>query len=223
LPADSKHIEGKHMNREEWLIRVAEQMAPWADDQGYPLPRYRIAIGFPSTGKRIGECWDGSASADGRFEGLIRPDRSDEIQVATILAHELVHATVGLECGHKGAFRTVATQIGLEGKMTATTPGETFKRDVAPILAAVGPSLTQRSALALRARRRSKGPLEGRMWRVRLYGARHARVGGRGAPPARSMAACKLTASTSPRTPTPRALRTPPNGRYSEPAVVRYI
>jgi hypothetical protein len=130
------------MNREEWLIRVAEQMAPWFDDQGYPLPRYRVAIGFPSTGKRgkrIGECWDGSASADGTFEVLIRPDQSDPIDVAAILAHELVHAAVGLKCGHKGAFRTVATQIGLEGKMTATTAGAEFKRSVAPILAAVGP------------------------------------------------------------------------------------
>src|SRR5258707_13883249 len=96
------------MNREEWLNKVAERMAPWFEDQGYSLPRYRVAIGFPSTGKRgkrIGECWDGRASADGTFEVLIRPDQSDPIEVAAILAHELVHAAVGLECGHKGAFR----------------------------------------------------------------------------------------------------------------------
>src|SRR6266404_3727145 len=130
------------MNREEWLNQVAERMAPWFEDQGYSLPRYRVAIGFPSTGKRgkrIGECWDGRASADGTFEVLIRPDQSDPIEVAAILAHELVHAAVGLECGHKGAFRKVATRIGLEGKMTATRPGAAFKSNIAPILAAVGP------------------------------------------------------------------------------------
>jgi hypothetical protein len=27
-------------------------MTPWYEDQGYSLPRFRIAIGFPSTGKR---------------------------------------------------------------------------------------------------------------------------------------------------------------------------
>ncbi len=61
------------MNREEWLNLVADGMAPWFEDQGYPLPRCRTAIGFPSTGtrgKRIGECWDGQASADGTFEAL---------------------------------------------------------------------------------------------------------------------------------------------------------
>jgi len=87
------------MNREEWLNQVAERMAPWFENQGYSLPRYRVAIGFPSTGKRgkrIGECWDGRASADGTFEVLIRPDQSDPIEVAAILAHELVHAAVGL-------------------------------------------------------------------------------------------------------------------------------
>jgi hypothetical protein len=130
------------MNREEWLIKVAAGMAPWFKALGYALPRYRIAIGFPSTGrrgKRIGECWDGGASADGTFEILIRPDLDVPLDVAAILAHELDHAAVGLTCGHKGAFRTVALAIGLEGKMSATVPGEAFKRRVGPILAAAGP------------------------------------------------------------------------------------
>jgi hypothetical protein len=54
------------MNREEWLNLVAEQMAPWFEAQGHKLPRYRVAIGFPSTGKRgkrSGECWDGQVKA----------------------------------------------------------------------------------------------------------------------------------------------------------------
>ena len=126
------------MNRETWLEQVAQRMEPWFGS----LPPLRFAIGFPSTGKRgkrIGECWDGSASEDGRFEVLIRPDLADPVEVAAVLAHELVHAAVGCEVGHKGPFRKVATYIGLEGKMTATVPGETFKRSIAPILAEVGP------------------------------------------------------------------------------------
>src|SRR5258708_4489078 len=148
------------MKRGEGVNQVAERMAPWFEDQGYSLPRYRVAIGFPSTGKRgkrIGECWDGRASADGTFEVLIRPDQADPIAVAAILAHELVHTAVGLKCGHKGAFRTVATRIGLEGKMTATVPGAVFIGEVRSILEAVDP-LTRRSALALRARRPSRRP-----------------------------------------------------------------
>jgi hypothetical protein len=59
--------------------------------------------------------------------------------VASILAHGLVHAAVGVEQGHGPAFGKVARAIGLDGKLTATVPGERFVAAVAPILAEVGP------------------------------------------------------------------------------------
>lgn len=126
------------MNRETWLEAVADLMAPWFKE----LPPLRLAIGFPSTGKkgkRIGECWDGDSSEDGRFEILIRPDLADPMEVAAVLAHEMIHASVGLRAGHGRAFKAVAQRIGLEGKMTATVPGDAFKRAAIPILAKVGP------------------------------------------------------------------------------------
>src|SRR3546814_8536944 len=60
-------------------------------------------------------------------------------QIAAILAHELVHAAVGIPAGHGKAFKRVALGLGLVGQMRATTPGEAFLAAVAPILAAVGP------------------------------------------------------------------------------------
>ena len=130
------------MNREEWLIQVSAGMAPWFAALDCPLPHVRMAVGFPSTGRRgrrIGECWTGRASKDGAFEIFIRPDQDDAITVAAILAHELTHAAVGLEAKHGPRFAKVAKAIGLEGKMTATVPGDTFKRNVASILETVGP------------------------------------------------------------------------------------
>lgn len=126
------------MNREDWLQAVAARMVPWFGD----LPPLRFAIGFPSTGKkgrRIGEIWDAANSDDGHFEVLIRPDLDDPLEVSAVLAHELVHAAVGLKAGHGRAFRKVALAIGLQGKMTATVPGDAFKRSVSPILQEVGP------------------------------------------------------------------------------------
>jgi len=142
--------------REEWLQNVTGHMAGWYADLGYPLPKVRIAIGFPSTGRRgrrIGECWDQGASADSTFEIYIRPDLAEPEEVAAVLGHELVHAAVGLECGHKGPFRKVAVAIRLEGKMTATVAGPAFLAAVAPILAAVGPLPHARLALG-----QSSGP-----------------------------------------------------------------
>ncbi|OWK27685.1 hypothetical protein SPDO_31720 [Sphingomonas dokdonensis] len=113
-----------------------------------PLPsRVRVAIGFTSRGARgraIGECWDNRCSGDGHFEIFIRPDLAHApdampAQIAAILAHELVHAAVGIPAGHGKAFKRVAVGLGLIGRMTATTPGDAFLSAVAPILAAAGP------------------------------------------------------------------------------------
>src|SRR3546814_2114680 len=94
-----------HDNRESWLNAVAQGVAPLFEALDAPLPdRVRVAIGFTSRGakgKAIGECWDNRLSADGHFEIFIRPDLAHApdampAQIAAILAHELVHAAVGI-------------------------------------------------------------------------------------------------------------------------------
>ena len=118
-------------NRESWLNRVAIGMAPLFEELYAPLPsRVRVAIGFTSRGakgKAIGECWDNRCSGDAHFEIFIQPDLAHApdampAQIAAVLAHELVHAAVGIPAGH----------------------GKPFKRDaffaaVTPILTAAGP------------------------------------------------------------------------------------
>jgi len=130
------------MSREDWLIALAGEIRPWFEREGYDLSRFRIAIGFPGTGKRgnrIGECWDGACSADGTFEILIRPDQDDPVTVAGVLIHELIHVAVGLAVGHKGAFAKLARRLGLVGPMTATTVGDELRCDLVPMLATLGP------------------------------------------------------------------------------------
>ncbi len=135
-------------NRESWLNRVAVGMAPLFAALDAPLPsRVRVAIGFTSRGakgKAIGECWDNRCSGDGHFEIFIRPDLAHApdampAQIAAILAHELVHAAVGIAAGHGKAFKRVAVGLGLFGPMRATLPGDAFLAAIAPILARVGP------------------------------------------------------------------------------------
>ena len=135
-------------NRESWLNAVALGMAPLFEAVDAPLPdRIRVAIGFTSAGakgKAIGECWDNRLSADSHFEIFIRPDLAHApdampTQIAAILAHELVHAAVGIPAGHGKAFKRVALGLGLVGPMRATTPGYAFLAAIAPILTDVGP------------------------------------------------------------------------------------
>jgi hypothetical protein len=119
----------KHSTRETYLASATEYLAPLFTAHGFPLPAVRASVGIPAGGKggklkRIGECWSNLASADNTTEIFICPSQSEPVAVLAILLHELVHAAVGLKCGHKGAFKRVAVALGLEGKMTATVPGE---------------------------------------------------------------------------------------------------
>lgn len=131
------------MTREDYLNTATQALAPRFAALGYPLPNVRASVGIPAGGKggkfkRIGECWSPQASADKTTEVFICPSQSNAVDVLAILLHELIHAAVGLECGHKGAFKRVALALGLEGKMTATIPGAALKADLAAIVATLG-------------------------------------------------------------------------------------
>jgi len=107
--------------REAWLSAATVALRSRFATAGYPLPgKIRFAIGFPSTGrrgKRIGEHWHSTASADGTHEIYIRPDQANPAEVLGILAHELVHSAVPLGSGHGKVFKAAALAVGLSGPM----------------------------------------------------------------------------------------------------------
>ena len=130
--------------REEWLVALATELETVFKEHGANLPKYRVTCGFPSSGglaaknRTIGQCWDNTASADNTAEIIIGITQDDTMKVAGVLAHEMVHAAVGVQAGHGPKFRRLATAIGLQGKMTATTESKAFKQRVQPILDKLG-------------------------------------------------------------------------------------
>lgn len=133
-----------HTLRDAWLAEAVEKLRPLFIEAGTPIPeKVRASIGFPSRNagrsnkQRIGECW-GNPS-DGIPQVSVSPVTDDAAKILDILAHELVHATVGCECGHRGPFKRLALAIGLEGKMTATVPGEALAGKLKAIASKLGP------------------------------------------------------------------------------------
>jgi len=130
------------MTREEYLNKAARSLWPALVAAGATEPSaWRVSCGFPKGGrgnKRIGECWDASASGDSTYELFISPTIADSGVVLATLVHELIHAGVGLKCGHKGAFKTVARAAGLVGKLTATTAGPELQARLNVIIADIG-------------------------------------------------------------------------------------
>ena len=124
------------MNREQWLNAAADKIntvvfAP----HDVKAVDFRVSVGVPSGSRgaknsAIGQCWNPSTSAGNITEMFISPvlasagsEGDDNNGVLETLGHEMVHAIVGTECGHKGPFTRLAGKIGLVGKMTATQAG----------------------------------------------------------------------------------------------------
>lgn len=130
------------MTREEWLTDAVEWLKPMIVQAGgntFTRP-VRISVSFASRSprKRIGECWHCEASSDGSNQVFISPTMDDALQVLGVVAHELIHASDNGASKHSGYFVKVMKAIGLEGKPTATAPGDTFTRLVQPLLKQLG-------------------------------------------------------------------------------------
>lgn len=110
-------------------IAAHEIPVPFAD-----IERVRVSVGFPrgqrpsgrtrggGTFRILGTCHPRSHSTDGYTEIFISPECDDLPLILTTLAHELCHAVLDCQDGHRGRFKLVAHAIGLTGRMRDTKP-----------------------------------------------------------------------------------------------------
>ena len=129
--------------REQWLETAIELMKPHFAESipGVEFPKVRVSVGWPggkSGPRTIGQCWAPFTATDNVSQIFISPVLEDPILVLATLAHELIHAIDEVKSGHKGAFGVMARAIGLEGRLTATVPGEALSAVLATILEKLG-------------------------------------------------------------------------------------
>lgn len=124
-------------NRELFLQKAAEEQREWIKelDEGQDFELPLVSVGFPKgrrgRGKAIGQCHDKTASGDkARAHIFVSPEIKDPVEVLRILLHELVHASVGTQCGHRKEFRKLALALGFEAPMTETPAGEELKEQL---------------------------------------------------------------------------------------------
>lgn len=110
--------------REQWLMEGVSQFRPWLKEQKAPIPdKVAVSVGFPKGGRgghAIGQCWYPQTSVNGVTNMFVCPTQDEPVRVLDILLHECIHAGCGKDCGHKGEFKRIAKDLGLQGKMTAT-------------------------------------------------------------------------------------------------------
>jgi hypothetical protein len=131
------------LQRQQWLEAAVEALRIRFADAGYSIPeKVRVAIGWPKRAAScgaIGECWAVEASSDQHAELFISPQLTEGARILDVLAHELVHATVGPEAGHGKPFKQCALRIGLRGPMRSTTAGPDFVAWAEALFKRIGP------------------------------------------------------------------------------------
>lgn len=128
--------------RENWLNRASAMMIKQimipADVP--PMPeKWAVSVGWPKGSKKaIGQCWTPRVSAGEVTEMFISPALGDPVTVLATLLHELIHAAVGVEHKHGKLFSKPARRVGLEGKITATVPGEALTAKLVAMIEKLG-------------------------------------------------------------------------------------
>src|SRR5207248_10497975 len=131
--------------REAWLHAAASFLLDYMVEQGLPSVAVRVSCGWPVRGgvarRRtvIGQCFAPSACKDGKPQIFISPLLSESIDVLGTLLHELLHASVGCQHGHKKPFSQAARKVGLAGPPTATTVDDSLRPLLFSYMEQVGP------------------------------------------------------------------------------------
>lgn len=115
----------RYSTREGWLQAAIDAFRSVAEEvAGHDVPeRLYVSVGFP-TGTRkganraIGQCH--YTTKDGNSTLFVSPELGDPVRILDVLLHEVIHASLPVGTGHRGAFVAAMKAWGLGGKPTAT-------------------------------------------------------------------------------------------------------
>lgn len=130
------------MNREEWLNAALDEMRPWFEEAGAPIPpKVRASIGWMGGRGRksstIGQCWGPEQVKDHTPAIFIIPSIDDPVTILDILTHEAVHAAGKMN--HRKEFSDLAKKIGLEKPWTATKASPELLEKLKALAEKLGP------------------------------------------------------------------------------------
>jgi len=127
--------------REVWLQQAIQEFRLLFKRHDVVMPKkIQVSMGFPYMSKKAtGECWNQKCSANGTPEIFISPIEAKAEKVLSTLAHELVHAVVGHEAGHKKPFVQCAIKVGLtDGPPKSVGAGSELKSELHRIALKLG-------------------------------------------------------------------------------------
>lgn len=88
--------------------------------------------------RAISQCWPKRCTVTSHLTILISPLLGKPVEVLTVLLHELIHASVGMRCGHRGAFQTVAIAAWMISPMDSTQAGKELAHRLYDLAESIG-------------------------------------------------------------------------------------
>lgn len=136
-------VKAETLNREAWLTAAVKPLTELIESNSDLRLDcdVQVSCGWPgskSINKVIGQCWP-TAMGNGVAQCFVSPRLHNPVDVLGVLLHELIHAADDCAHAHRGPFVKACRAVGLEGKPTATVPGESLKAVLSEIAANLGP------------------------------------------------------------------------------------
>ena len=97
-----------HISKEEWLAEAVEKLRPVFKNVGYPVGPITVAVESAMGEGHLGTCQKTAGGHHITIHNVLIAKT-----VLPVLVHEMLHAAVGVEEGHRGKFAKVGDQIGL--------------------------------------------------------------------------------------------------------------
>ena len=119
--------------REYWLERAVAFLNDMLVSHDLPVPDVRVSCGWPvsgglrARGQVIGQCFSPKVAKDGKAHIFISPLIAESVEVLGTLLHEMLHASVGVQHGHRKPFSQPARLVGLDGPPTATVVSDALR------------------------------------------------------------------------------------------------
>lgn len=129
-------------DRERWLTEAAGYIADDLIAQHAQLtaPTVRLSIGQPTgSTTAVGQCYPRSRSTDNTNHIFISPSLSDSLEILRVLTHELIHAYLDCQDGHKGRFRSIALAVGFTPPLTSINTTEALDSALIGYIDLLGP------------------------------------------------------------------------------------
>ncbi len=144
---DLRDQKGVDQTREEWLMRAARMILDHVATLGYrPTGTVKTSLGVLTAGRKaipLGVCYHSVASEGAYREIFINPGITDPRKLLGILTHEIGHAVLDDDVGHRAPFRAFCSAVGFDfretGKAANAHDGNQWWEWIEPIAERLGP------------------------------------------------------------------------------------